>query len=182
MKNPSAWRGYGSTASFGAISSVSVHRGRGAGAWSPAAIFAVMTCAVPALEPQLAAGAKPAGIVISVMLGLFGLFTWYRLSTLASRHRHAATRTTRLAPPGKPPATTACASWASPSGCCSRLPLRAASGPAPSSPRKRSTTLTPPPPPTPSWRLLAWLALFLVTTISTSHYVHFAGKAKTDEG
>ena len=30
--------------------------------------------------------------------------------------------------------------------------------------------------------LLAWMALFLVTTISTSHYVHFAGKAKTDEG
>ncbi len=47
-----------------------------------AAVFAVQTYAVPALEPKLAAAAKPVGIGISVLLGLFGLFTWYRLSTL----------------------------------------------------------------------------------------------------
>jgi hypothetical protein len=41
--------------------------------------FAVMTAAVPALTPHLGPAAQPAGIVVSVLIGLSCLFTLYRL-------------------------------------------------------------------------------------------------------
>lgn len=41
--------------------------------------FAVMAAAVPALTPVVGAAAKPIGIVVTVLIGLSGLFTFYRL-------------------------------------------------------------------------------------------------------
>jgi hypothetical protein len=41
--------------------------------------FAVMTVAVPALTASIGAAAKPAGIAVTVLIGLSGLFTFCRL-------------------------------------------------------------------------------------------------------
>ena len=41
--------------------------------------FAVMTGAVPALAASIGAAAKPLGIAVTVLIGLSGLFTFYRL-------------------------------------------------------------------------------------------------------
>ena len=42
---------------------------------------AVMMAAVPALAAKLGAAAKPLGIAITVLVGLSGLFTFYRLAS-----------------------------------------------------------------------------------------------------
>lgn len=44
-----------------------------------AAGFAVITAAVPALSPRLGAAATPLGIAVTVLIGLSGLFSFYRL-------------------------------------------------------------------------------------------------------
>lgn len=44
-----------------------------------AAIFAVMTVVVPALTPMAGTAAMPLGIVVAALIGLSGLFTFYRL-------------------------------------------------------------------------------------------------------
>ena len=41
--------------------------------------LAVMTAAVPALAPSLGAAAQPLGIAVTVLIGLSGLFSFYRL-------------------------------------------------------------------------------------------------------
>lgn len=41
--------------------------------------LAVMTAAVPALVPSLGAAAQPLGIAVTVLIGLSGLFSFYRL-------------------------------------------------------------------------------------------------------
>jgi hypothetical protein len=43
--------------------------------------FAIMTAAVPALAASLGAAAKPLGIAVTVLIGLSGLFTLYRLTS-----------------------------------------------------------------------------------------------------
>lgn len=45
------------------------------------AAFGITTLAAPALEPQIGMGAKWVGILIAVLLGLSALFTFYRLSS-----------------------------------------------------------------------------------------------------
>jgi hypothetical protein len=146
-----------------------------------AAIFAVLTRAVPAFEPQLAAGAKPAGNVIAAVLGLFGLFTWYRLSTrlpaIATGDKDytlgkawKATRNNRLRFLGFTFWLLFSLAIAGGIGAGAFFAQKALNNPYATG---AAFALM---------GLLAWLALFLVTTISTSHYVHFAGKAKTDEG
>ena len=45
------------------------------------AAFGITTLAAPALEPQMGPAAKPVGIAVAVLLGLSALFTFYRLSS-----------------------------------------------------------------------------------------------------
>lgn len=142
------------------------------------AIFALLTYGQPALEPRLAAGAKPVTIGIAVLLGLSGLFTWYRLSSwlpaIATGDKDytlgTAWRTTKknrvrfigftfwllfsLAIIGAIGAGAFFAQKALANGYAT-AGAYAVMG------------------------LLGWLALFLVTSIATSHYACFTGREGT---
>jgi hypothetical protein len=143
------------------------------------AIFAVLTRAVPALEPQLAAGAKPAGNVVAAILGLFGLFTWYRLSTrlpaIATGDKDytlgkawRATRNNRLRFLGFTFWLLFSLAIAGGIAAGAFFAQKALNNPYATGAAFGLIGL------------LVWLALFLITTISASHYVHFAGKTKSD--
>ncbi len=145
-----------------------------------AAIFAALTYLPPALEPNLGPTAANAGKAVAAVLGLVALFTWYRLSTwlpaIATRDRDyglwTAWKTTRrnsmrylgftfwllfgLAIAGAVGAGAFFAQQAlgNPWATAAAFALIG---------------------------LLAWLALFLIMTIATSHYYHFtSAKAERD--
>ncbi len=143
-------------------------------------IFGLMTYGVPALEPHLNTMAKPVSTVVAVLLGLSGLFTWYRLSTwlpaLATGDKDyslgKAWRTTRknrirflsftfwllfsLAITGAVGAGAFFAQKALANGYAT-AGAYALIG------------------------ILGWLALFLFATVATSHYAHFTGKSEPTE-
>ena len=138
-----------------------------------AAVFAVQTYAVPALEPKLAAAAKPVGIGISALLGLFGLFTWYRLSTLLPAIATGdkdysfgmawkATRNNRVRFLGFTFWLLFSLAIAGAIGAGAFFGQQSMNNPYATVAAFAIIGL------------LAWLGLFFVTTIATSHYVHFS--------
>lgn len=138
-----------------------------------AGVFAVQTYAVPALEPQLAAAAKPVGIGISVLLGLFGLFTWYRLSTLlpaiATGDKDYSIDTAWKATRNNRARFLGFTFWllfslaiAGGVGVGAFLAQKALNNPYATAAAFAIMGL------------LVWLALFFITTIAASHYAHFS--------
>ena len=139
------------------------------------AIFAVLTYAVPRLEPTLAAAAKPVGIGASVLLGLFGLFTWYRLSTLLPSvavgdkdytlsRAWKSTRSNRMRFLGFSFWLLFSLAIAGGIGAAAFFGQKALINPYATA---GAFSLI---------GLLAWLSLFLITSISASHYAHFSGR------
>ena len=145
-----------------------------------AAILAVQTYAVPALEPKLATAAKPVGIGISVLLGLFGLFTWYRLSTLlpaiATGDKDYSfgvawktTRNNRARFLGFTFWLLFSLAIAGGIGAGAYFGQQAIDNPYATAAAFAVMGL------------LVWLALFFTTTIATSHYSHFSQRGEKPE-
>ena len=144
------------------------------------AVFAVITYAVPAIELQLGQAAKPAAIALALLLGLFGLFTWYRLSSwlpaVATGDKDyglgtawKTTRNNRLAFLGF-------TFWL--------LFSLAIPGAVGAGAYFGQQVLNNPYATMAAFALiglLGWLTLFLVTTIATSHYALFSGKYRPEE-
>jgi hypothetical protein len=142
------------------------------------AIFAVRAYVVPALVPGLASAAEPAGIVVSALLGLFGLFTWYRLSTrlpaIASGDRDCtlaaawrATRNNRLR-------FLAFTFW-----LLFSLAIAAGIGAGAYFGQQAAQNVYVTAAAFLLIALLSWLTLFFVITIATSHYVCFARREES---
>ena len=129
----------------------------------------------PVLSPRLAAAAQPVGIGLSVLLGLFGLFTWYRLSTLLPAvaagdkdytlsRAWKSTRNNRMRFLGF-------SFW-----LLFSLAIAGAIGAAAFFGQKALNNNYATAVAFSLIGLLVWLSLFLITSISASHYAHFSGR------
>lgn len=144
------------------------------------AAYGLAAIAPPALEPRLGLAAKPLGIVLAVLFGLSALFTFYRLSSWlagiaagdgAYRLGTAwkATRSNRLSYLGF-------TFW-----LLFTLGIAAAIG---AGAFFAQQTLSQPwikPVAYAVMGVLAWMVMFLVTSIAASHYRAFGGKPRMEE-
>jgi hypothetical protein len=144
------------------------------------AIFALMTYGVPALEPKLDTAARPAATAIAVLLGLSGLFTWYRLSSwlpaLATGDKDytlgTAWRTTkknRVRFLGFTFWLLFSLAMAGAVGAGAFFAQKALANPYATAGAYALIGI------------LGWLALFLLMSIATSHYHHFSGRGVDSE-
>ncbi len=144
------------------------------------AAFGVTTIAAPAMAAQMGPAAKPVAIVIAVLLGLSGLFTFYRLSSwLAAlavadtqytlRHAWTATRRNRLAYLGFTFWLVFSLAIAGGIGAGAFFAQQM----APEAWMKGVAFSV--------MGLLGWFSMFLVASIAASHYAHFSGRLKNGE-
>jgi hypothetical protein len=144
------------------------------------AIFAALTWLPSALEPKLGPASANVAKVVAALLGLIALFTWYRLSTwlpaIATRNKDygfgTAWRTTRR----NSMRYLGFTFWL-------LFGLAIAAGIGAGAFFGQQALNDP-------WAtvaafvligILAWLALFLVMTIATSHYFHFTSAEAEEE-
>ena len=154
------------------------------------AVLAIMAGAAAAavlmlpgvLEPKVGAAAKPIGIALAVLLGLSALFTWYRLSTwlpaIATRDQDYSLKTAWRITRKNRTAFLSFTFW-----LLFSLAIAGAIGAGAFFGQQMLAN----PYATAAFfglaGLLGWMALFLVTTVATSHYCYFADREtfpKTD--
>ena len=140
-----------------------------------AAGAAIMIYGVPALEPQARDMARPIGIAAVVLLGLSGLFTWYRLSSwlpavatgdsdYTLRTAWRATRRNRIRYLGFTFWLLFTLAIAGAAGAGAFFAQQALGNPYATMAAFAFIGL------------LGWLTLFLFMSIAAGHYVYFAGK------
>ncbi len=141
-----------------------------------AAAYASATL-LPAAVPQLGAAARPVGIALAVLLGFSALFTWYRLSSwlpaVAVEDRDYTfgkawkmTRRNRIA-------YLSYTFW-----LVFTLAIAAALGAGAFFAQQALNDTYVTAAAFAFLGVVAWLAMFLILTIATSHYYHFSGRLK----
>ena len=139
------------------------------------AAFGITTLAVPALEPQMGPAAKPVGIAIAVLLGLSALFTFYRLSSwlagIAVADRHYSLRTAWRATRKNRIAYLGFTFW-----LIFSLAIAGAIGAGAFFAQASLPQPWVKPVAFGIMALLAWLAMFLVTSVAAGHYAQFGKK------
>lgn len=144
------------------------------------AIFALMTYGVPALEPKLQSAAKPAATTIAVLLGLSGLFTYYRLSSwlpaLATGDRDYTLGTAWRATKKNRVRFLGFTFW-----LLFSLAIAGAVGAGAFFAQKAFASPYATAGAYAVIGILGWLALFMLMTIATSHYACFTGREGSKE-
>ncbi|MCA3572302.1 MAG: hypothetical protein IOC86_00175 [Aestuariivirga sp.] len=141
------------------------------------AAFGITTFAAPALEPQLGPAAKPLGIAIAVLIGLSAMFSFYRLSSwhaaLAVGDRDYTLKTAWRATKKNRMAYLGFTFW-----LLFTLAIAGAIGAGAFFAQQNLPQPWVKPAAFGVMALLAWLAMFLVTSVAAGHYAQFGKKSE----